>query len=320
MSLVVGYCRLFSFAAMLVGIGIGSPSSQAAAPKASSTIQTKNSGQSPLIFDLPVTYNYQVSFWVNHFQTRGQKWFREWLERAGRYLPFIQEELRKANLPADLAYMVMIESGFSMHAKSTADAVGPWQFIESTGNRYGLEKNWWLDERKDVRKATLAAIRYIKDLHNEFRSWYLVAAAYNMGENGLRRMTQKYKTKDYWSLVRLRAIPRETQDYVPKILAAMLISKAPSLYGFRDLERMTPLAYDVIAAPGGTDLDRLADALGVTRKALRDLNAELLLGYIPKAIPFHYIRVPKGAAKVAQQSFSAPALLDGGIQVGKKWD
>lgn len=269
---------------------------------ADAAIQTKNSGNSPLIFDLPVTYNYQVSFWVNNFQTRGQKWFRDWLSKASKYLPFIQEELKKANLPGDLAYMVMIESGFSAHARSTAEAVGPWQFIEATGSRYGLGKNWWLDERKDIRKATLAAIRYIKDLHGEFKSWYLVAAAYNMGEGGLRRIIKKHGTRDYWALVRKNAIPKETQEYVPKILAAMLISKAPSLYGFRDLERFEPLRYDVIAAPGGTDLDRLADNLGVTRKSLRDLNAELLLGYIPKAIEKHYIRVPYGSSKLAVQN------------------
>ncbi len=270
---------------------------------AKAAIQTTNSGQSPLIFDLPVTYNHQVSFWVNNFQIRGQRWFRDWLSKASRYLPFIQDELRKANLPSDLAYMVMIESGFSAHARSTAEAVGPWQFIEATGSRYGLGKNWWLDERKDIRKATLAAIRYIKDLHGEFKSWYLVAAAYNMGENGLRRIIKKHGTRDYWELVRKNAIPKETREYVPKILAAMLISKAPSLYGFRDLERFEPLKYDVIAAPGGTDLDRLADKLGVTRKSLRDLNAELLLGYIPKAIDKHYIRVPYGSSKLVRDRY-----------------
>jgi membrane-bound lytic murein transglycosylase D len=274
------------------------------APQITSTIKTTNSGQSPLIFDLPVTYNYQVSFWVNHFQTRGQRWFREWLERASRYLPFIQEELLKAGLPADLAFMVMIESGFSSHAKSTANAVGPWQFIPTTGYRYGLEKTWWLDERKDLRKATHAAIRYIKDIRKEYRSWYLVAAAYNMGENGLRRIIKRHGTDDYWTLVRKKAIPKETQEYVPKILAAMLISKAPSLYGFRSLERYEPLQYDIIAAPGGTDIDKLADKIGVTRKSLRDLNAELLLGYVPKNITHHHIRVPKGSAKVVMNMLS----------------
>ncbi len=251
-----------------------------------------------LIFDLPVTYNKNVSKWITHFQVRGNKWFREWLQRSYKYMPFIQQELREAGLPLDLAYMVMIESGFAPNAISHASAVGPWQFIETTGSRYGLNKNWWLDERRDLKKSTLAAIRYLKDLHSEFGSWYLVAASYNMGENGLRRQIKKYGTKDYWTLIRLNALPKETQEYVPKILAAMLIAKAPNLYGFRDLEQMEPLKYDVVLVPGGTDLDNLADHLGITRKSLKDLNAELYLGYIPRQVNQHFIRVPTGASKV----------------------
>lgn len=254
-----------------------------------------------LIFDLPVTYNKQVGSWISYFQTRGQKWFREWLERASRYMPFIQKELERAGLPTDLAYMVMIESGFSTSATSHADAVGPWQFIESTGNRYGLSKSWWLDERRDLRKATLAAIRYIQDLHQEFGSWYLVAASYNMGENGLRRQIQKHKTRDYWELIRRNALPKETQEYVPKILAAMLISKAPNLYGFRELERRTPLEYELMYVPGGTDMGLMADHLGLTRKSLRDLNAELILGYVPRQIEKHLVRVPKGSTTLVAE-------------------
>ncbi len=251
-----------------------------------------------LIFDLPVTYNKNVSKWVAYFQGRGNKWFREWLQRSYKYLPFIQDELSKAGLPLDLAYMVMIESGFAPNAVSSADAVGPWQFIEATGGRYGLEKNWWLDERRDLKKSTLAAIRYLKDLYAEFGSWYLVAASYNMGENGLRRKIKKHGTKDYWALIKLKALPVETQEYVPKILAAMLISKAPNLYGFRALEQMDVLTYEIINVPGGTDLGPLADHLGVTRKSLKDLNAELYLGYIPRQVDKHFIRVPKGASSL----------------------
>jgi membrane-bound lytic murein transglycosylase D len=263
--------------------------------KSRASLSQAKRGSHALIFDLPVTYNRQVSQWITYFQTRGQKWFREYLERASKYMPFIQKELRRAQLPTDLGYMVMIESGFSANAVSSADAVGPWQFIESTGSRYGLSKNWWLDERRDIRKATLAAIRFIQDLYQEFGSWYLVAASYNMGEAGLRRKIQKHKTRDYWTLIKKNALPKETQEYVPKILAAMLISKAPNLYGFRDLERRNPLDYEVIPVPGGTDLGLVADHLGVTRKALRDLNSELLLGYVPKQVDRHYIRVPKGS-------------------------
>lgn len=251
-----------------------------------------------LIFDLPVTYNKKVSKWVAYYQGNGNKWFRNWLQRSYKFMPFIQNELKNSGLPLDLAYMVMIESGFSSTATSHADAVGPWQFIEPTGARYGLEKTWWLDERRDLKKSTHAAIKYLKDLYSEFGSWYLVAASYNMGENGLRRQIKKYGTKDYWSLIKLSALPAETQEYVPKILAAMLISKAPNLYGFRDLEKMDPLEYEVVLVPGGTELDTLADRIGITRKSLKDLNAELFLGYIPRQVEKHYIRVPKGAGSI----------------------
>lgn len=263
--------------------------------------QTQHRTQASLIFDIPVTYNDRVSHWVRHFQGQGQKWFRLWLERATRYLPFIQEELRKAQLPQDLAFMVMVESGFSATATSHAAAVGPWQFIQSTGTRYGLQTNSWLDERKDLRKSTRAAIRYLKDLHAEFGSWYLVAASYNMGENGLRRIINKHGTRDYWKLVEAKAIPTETRDYVPKILAAMLISKAPGLYGFREVSVMQPLDFEFVAVPGGLQLVDLADGLNVTTQSLRDLNAELLQGSIPRHIPTHLIRVPKGSAQTVMK-------------------
>lgn len=255
------------------------------------------------IFDLPVTYNKKVANWISFFQSRGKTFFREWLEKSTKFMPLLQSELRRAGLPTDLAYMVMIESGFSTTAMSTAQAVGPWQFIESTGRNYGLKKNWWLDERRDITKSTQAAIRYLSDLKKEFGSWYLVAASYNMGENGLRRQIKKYGTNDYWQLVRLGALPQETQDYVPKILAALMISKAPNLYGFRDVAAQYPTRYEQIWAPGGTDLDQLADYLNVTRKAMKDLNSELLLGYIPRQAAGHAIHVPTGSVKLAQQFF-----------------
>lgn len=272
----------------------------------SKTAQNKHLQSDSLIFDIPVTYNPKVSKWIAYFQHTGQRWFRDWLQRSYKYMPFIQRELKAAGLPTDLAFMVMIESGFIPHAVSHANAVGPWQFIQPTGARYGLRVNWWLDERRDLLKATRAAIRYLKDLHDEFGSWYLVAASYNMGENGLRRRIQRHGTKDFWKLIEKKALPTETEDYVPKILAAMLIAKAPNLYGFRNLERMEPLEYDLVSAPGGTDLDKLADFLGVTRKAMKDLNAEIILGYIPRQVGSHKIRVPKGAGQIVSRQFVQP--------------
>lgn len=263
--------------------------------------QVKNTN---IIFDLPVTYNKKVSYWINYYQTKGSKWFREWLVRSNKYSPFIQKELNNAGMPMDLVHMVMIESGFSPNAESVAAAVGPWQFIAPTANRYGLQTNWWLDERKDWRKSTQAAIRYMKDLFREFESWYLVAASYNMGEGGLRRQIRKHQTKDYWALVKKNALPNETQEYVPKILAAMIIAKAPGLYGFRDIETQDVLDYDVISVAGGTDLNQVADLIGVTKKSIKDLNAELILGYIPRQVDQHYIRVPRGAGKLVAQHFN----------------
>ncbi len=256
------------------------------------------------IFDLPVTYNKKVSQWISFFQSRGKNFFRDWLEKSTKYMPLLQSELKKAGLPTDLAYMVMIESGFSATAVSTASAVGPWQFIESTGANYGLKKTWWLDERRDLRKSTHAAIRYLTDLNKEFSSWYLVAASYNMGENGLRRQIKKHGTSDYWELVRRGALPQETQDYVPKILAALMIAKAPNLYGFRGIDAQYPLQYETVWAPSGVDMDQLADHLGVTRKAMKDLNAELFLGYIPREVSGHHIRIPLGSLSIARQFFT----------------
>ncbi len=267
-------------------------------------LERKQTGQTEhFIFDLPVTYNKKVSTWISFFQTNGKNFFKNWLEKSSKYMPLIQTELKRAGLPLDLAYMVMIESGFNATAISSAQAVGPWQFISSTGKNYGLKQNFWLDERRDLRKSTRAAIAYMKDLHKEFGSWYLVAASYNMGEGGLRRQIRKHKTTDYWELVRKKALPKETQDYVPKILAAMMIAKAPNLYGFRSIEPMYPLEYEYVESPANTDLDLLADHLNVTRKAIRDLNAELILGYVPKNVALHTIRVPKGAATQARNYF-----------------
>lgn len=261
----------------------------------------KKGTSSGVFFDLPVTYNRKVSQWISYYQTNGRKWFREWLERSTIYMPGIQKELQRAGMPQDLAYMAMIESGFSTSATSHANAVGPWQFIAPTGNRYGLRSQWWIDERRDMKKSTIAAIRYMRDLYQEFGSWYLVAASYNMGENGLRRQIQKYRTKDFWQLAALGALPAETKDYVPKIIAAMMISKSPSLYGFRGYTKYDPLEYEVVSVPGGTNLSTLADHLRVTRKSLKDLNSELILGYVPNQVDRHYIKIPRGASTMVSQ-------------------
>lgn len=264
-------------------------------------IELSRSNDTPLIFDIPVTYNDRVRQWIRYFQTDGRGTFKNWLERSARFLPVIQFELARNRLPQDLAYIAMIESGFVPGAVSHAGAKGMWQFIVPTAERYGLKIDWWIDERKDFMKSTRAAIRYMTDLYGQFESWYLVAASYNMGENGVRRLLQRHRTTNFWELADLGALPRETTDYVPKIIAAMLISKAPALYGFRELDFHMPLSFETASVPGGTEIAGLAVYLGVSEKYLKDLNPELIKGFVPSNVRGHTIRVPKGSMFAVSQ-------------------
>lgn len=245
-------------------------------------------------FDIPVTYNTKVKWWINYYQTGGRRWFRTWLERSHAYLPQMQKVLAEKGMPQDLAYVAMIESGFSPKATSTAEAVGYWQFIAPTANRYGLRTTWWLDERRDFTKSTTAASRYLGDLFRQFGSWYLTAAAYNMGEGRMQKLVNRYHTKNYWILSKRSDFPEETKQYIPKLLAAMLIAKAPKLYGFHELNPQQPYRYEYFTVPGGTDLVNLARYIGVSREQISKLNPELVKGFVPTFVHSHRIRIPTG--------------------------
>jgi membrane-bound lytic murein transglycosylase D len=250
------------------------------------------------VFDIPVTYNHKVQMWVKHFQTAGRRDFERWLGRSTKFTPFILDELDKAGLPKDIIYTAMIESGFSQTAQSHASAVGVWQFIKPTAERYGLTVNWWLDERRNYVKSTMAAIRYKKDLYQLFGSWYLVAASYNCGEHRVLNLIKKYGTNNFWELVQLNSLPKETSDYVPKIIAATLIAKAPALYGFRNINYDVPYEFDMANVPGGTDLHNLAQYLGVNPGYMKELNPDLVHGFVPSHVSSHKIKIPKGSSKL----------------------
>jgi len=185
-------------------------------------------------FDLPVTVNSRVEFWVDYFCGRGRKHFDKYLERSEYYIPYMRPILKQNNMPQDLVYLSMIESGFNNLARSRAKAVGPWQFMSFTGQRYGLRVNWWVDERRDIRKSTLSAIQYLRELYNMFGSWELAAAGYNAGEAKVARAIQRYGTKDFWAIARQKYLKPETRDYVPKLMAAAIIDKNREQFGFPD--------------------------------------------------------------------------------------
>ena len=180
---------------------------------------------------IPLVFNDAVKHYIRYFTTTKKDVFKRWLKRKKRYAPFVKEILREHGLPEDLVYLAMIESGFNLHAYSPMKAAGPWQFIPETGRRYGLAVNHWVDERRDIRKSTIAAARYLQALFDQFGCWYLAAAGYNAGENRIYRLIKKYDTNDFWQLRAYNTLPRETREYVPQLIAAAIIAEDPEKYG-----------------------------------------------------------------------------------------
>ncbi len=245
--------------------------------------------------DIPLTVNSKVEYFVNYFQTRGRGWFAKWLSRSERYIPMMQEVLKKEGLPEDLVYLAMIESGFSTHAKSHASAVGPWQFIAGTGKRYSLRIDQWIDERRDPLKSTIAAAMYLKELYSLFnKDWYLAAAGYNAGENKILRAIDMYESRDFWQLSQGAYLKRETKDYVPKLLAAAIIAKEPAKYGFADVAYLPPIEFDTVSIPSRTDLDLVAEIIKVPHEEIRQLNPELKKWCTPPDYPGYELKIPKG--------------------------
>lgn len=237
--------------------------------------------RSDVEWDLANLEHERVDYWVERFTTDKRADFARFLERKGRYEPMIREKLAARNMPQDLVYLAMIESGFQPKAYSPAHASGLWQFIPETGKRYGLEINRAVDERNDPEKATDAALSYLSDLHNRFDSWYLAAASYNTGENRVGRIMRQntgsergpdsayYRIWDH--------LPRETRDYVPLMIAAARISKEPARYGFDHVEPESPPVVQVVDAAPATPLDKIARNAGTTVNELKELNPELKL-------------------------------------------
>jgi membrane-bound lytic murein transglycosylase D len=255
--------------------------------------------------DIPLTVNAKVDFFINYFQTDGRKDFARWLSRSERYIPMMKEILKKEGLPEDLVYLAMIESGFSPRARSSANAVGPWQFISGTGKRYSLRIDSWIDERRDPIKSTVAAAMYLKELYGLFnKDWYLAAAGYNAGENKILRAIDMYNSRDFWQLSQGSYLKRETKDYVPKLLAAAIIAKDPARYGFADVAYLPPIEFDTVVIPSRTDLDVIASITGVSRENIRELNPELKKWCTPPDYPDYELKLPKGKKDVFMREYA----------------
>ncbi len=249
--------------------------------------------------DVPIVVNKSVESFVNYFQTRGRKYFERWWGRSQDYMVMLQSILREEGLPEELSYIAFIESGLNPRARSRANAVGMWQFIRGTALRYGLRVDWWIDERMDPEKATYAAAKYFRNLYDQFGSWYLAAAGYNAGEGKVARAVRKHNTEDFWELAsHKRPFRRETKDYVPKYLAALLIAKDPVSYGFEPVAFNDAVPYEKVRISHATDLRVIADAAGTTVDEIQRLNPELLRWFTPPNYPNYEIKVPAGTAQM----------------------
>jgi len=261
------------------------------------TPQKRHEEEKPL-FDIPIVMNPLVENFIRYYQTTGRKQFSIWLARSERYIPMMRKILREHGLPTDLVYLAMIESGFNPRAYSHRRASGPWQFISGTGRKYGLKVNYWIDERRDPEKSTVAAARYLKDLYDRFESWHLAAAAYNCGEGKLSRAIKRYNTENYWKLIRYHYLKRETRVYVPQMIAAALIAKEPEKYGFTNIQYQEPLKYELATVPGGVPLRNLARVCNCKEQTLRMLNPELIRRCTPPYTRHFVVKIPEGTKHI----------------------
>ena len=238
--------------------------------------------------------NADVYKYIEYFSGAGRSTFERWLKRSGRYMDLFRSVLQNEGLPPDLVHLVFVESGFNLHARSSAAAVGPWQFLRSTGRLFGLTVNQWVDERKDPEKSTVAAARYLKHLYSIFGDWPLALASYNAGEGTVLRAIKRQGTTNYWDL----RLPRQTEDYVPQFMAVLAISRNPAKYGFDDVELDDPLEFDEVALRGAVNLSAIAKLSDCSVQELRDLNPAVLRNAAQGRDGVTTLRVPRGKGEV----------------------
>lgn len=260
--------------------------------------------------DIPIPLNERVLRYVELFQGRLREFLTSGLQRGAQYLPMIQSVFRAEGLPLDLAYVPLIESAFKPTALSRAKARGVWQFMRGTGVENGLQQDWFVDERSDPEKATLAAAKYFKTLHGMFDDWHLAMASYNGGPGRMQRAIKRSGRTDFWSLTaNSRYLPRETRDYVPMILAAVIIAKNPVKYGFEVIPTEAP-AVETVDMPPAVDLRRVAEWAGVSVDQVQELNPELRRWTTPIRGSGYELTVPAGTAEIIRARLAATSARD----------
>lgn len=269
----------------------------------------------PVSWDMevePFISHSRVRYYLDFFQGKARDRFAIWLTRMPRYEDRIRQAMVANDLPSDMVYLALIESGFSNSAVSRSRAVGMWQFMRGTAKMYGLRVDYWIDERRDPVKATEAAARHLADLRDRFGSLFLAAAAYNAGagrvSRGLKRLgsadeEEGISDETFFQLYNTRYLVRETKDYVPKLIAAALIAKEPERYGFDPPPAIAPMAYDSITVPDATGLDVIARLAGVPLDTIRGLNPHIIRLATPPGESM-VVRVPVGTGEAVADRYA----------------
>lgn len=256
--------------------------------------------------DIPIPQNARVLAYIDLFQGRLKEFLQEGMERGSRYLPMIQNVFRAEGLPLDLAYVPLIESAFKPNALSRAKAKGVWQFMRGTALEHGLKADWYVDERSDPEKATRAAASYLRTLNKIFKGdWHLALASYNGGPGRVERAMKRARKTDFWELARKSGfLPKETREYVPMILAAIVVARNPAQYGLA-FSRLPPMEYDRVKVPSAIDLRRIAEWIQVPIDEVQTLNPELRRWTTPVRAPEGWeLKVPKGSGQVLEAKLS----------------
>ena len=254
------------------------------------------------VHDIDIPLNTRVLAFVQLFTGRLKGYLEEGLGRGARYLPMVQDVFRAEGLPLDLAYVPLIESAFKPSALSKAKARGIWQFMRGTGLEMGLKHDWYIDERADAEKSTRAAAKYLKSLHRMFDGdWHLALASYNGGPGRVQRAMARSGRKDFWTLSNgSRFLPRETRDYVPLILAAMIIARNPAQYGM-NITPWEEQEYETVQVAKAVDIRRVAEWIDIPVQTMQELNPELRRWTTPVRATDYELKVPMGTADMVRE-------------------
>lgn len=261
--------------------------------------------------DIDIPMNARVLSYVELFTGRLRSFLEESLNRGARFLPMIQDALRAEGLPTDLAFVPVVESAFNPNAMSRAKARGLWQFMRGTGVENGLRHDWYVDERAEPGLATIAAVRYLKSLYRTFGDWHLALASYNGGPGRLQRALKRSGKSDFWDLSATpRYLPRETRDYVPLILAAVIVARNPVQYGLTLTTAPESAVFETVAVPSPVDLRRLSEAIGQPVSAIQALNPSLRRWVTPPREAAFQLKVPEGTADAVAAYVATSAAGD----------